>query len=86
MPAMSLKDDFDAAVARVNGLSQKPSNEVLLDLYGLFKQATAGDAGGGRPGAFDFKARAKYDAWAGRKGLSADAAMQAYIDTASKLS
>lgn len=72
-------------MARVNGLSAAPSSDVLLRLYGLFKQATAGDVSGSRPGMMDFKGRAKYDSWAGRKGMSRDDAMRAYIDEAGKL-
>ncbi len=72
-------------MARVNGLATAPPNDVLLRLYGLFKQATAGDVSGARPGMMDFKGRAKYDAWAGRKGMSRDDAMRAYIDEAGKL-
>jgi acyl-CoA-binding protein len=81
---MALKDDFDAAVKRVNGLAQAPSTDVQLSLYGLFKQASVGDVSGSRPGMLDVKGRAKYDAWANRKGMSKDAAMQAYIDLAQK--
>jgi diazepam-binding inhibitor (GABA receptor modulator, acyl-CoA-binding protein) len=82
---MGLQEDFQAAVARVNGLSTAPSNDVLLELYGLFKQATSGDVTGSRPGMMDFKGRAKYDAWSSRKGLSRDDAMSAYIERANKL-
>lgn len=82
---MSLKDDFDAAVARVNGLASAPPSNVLLELYGLFKQATSGDVSGSRPGMLDLKGRAKYDAWASRKGMSRDDAMRAYIAAAGVL-
>jgi carboxylesterase len=82
---MSLPDDFEAAVARVNGLAVAPASSTLLELYGLYKQATAGDATGARPGFTDFKGRAKYDAWASRKGMTRDAAMNAYIAAAGKL-
>lgn len=82
---MSLADEFQAAAARVNGLPAAPANRVLLDLYGLYKQATAGDVSGSRPGLTDFKGRAKYDAWSSRKGMSRDDAMRAYIAMASAL-
>jgi diazepam-binding inhibitor (GABA receptor modulating acyl-CoA-binding protein) len=39
----------------------------------------------GRPGMFDMKARAKWDAWEKAKGLSKDTAMQAYIDKVTAL-
>lgn len=76
---MSVKDDFDAAVARSRTLPNQPPQR-LLELYGLFKQATEGDVSGARPGMLDMKGRAKYDAWAGRKGMGKDEAMKAYVD------
>jgi len=75
----SLEKQFAAAQADVQNLSEKPDNETLLELYSFFKQATEGDVKGDRPGAFDFKARAKYDAWQAREGLGREAAMKAYI-------
>jgi acyl-CoA-binding protein len=83
--AMSLVDEFQAAVARVNGLAAAPPSDALLDLYGLFKQATVGDVTGSRPGMMDFKGRAKYDAWASRAGMSRDDAMRGYIAAAGRL-
>ena len=44
-----------------------------------------GDAGSERPGGFDFKAMAKFDAWASKKGTSKERAMQEYVDLISKL-
>ncbi len=76
---MSLQDDFNAAVAKSKELTKRPSNEELLTLYALFKQATEGDVSGDRPAGFDFKAIAKFDAWAEKKGISKDQASQEYI-------
>ena len=76
---MSLKEDFEAAQKTAFTLPNQPP-ESLLKMYALYKQATAGDVTGSRPGAFNFKARAKYDAWAEAKGMSADDAMTQYID------
>jgi diazepam-binding inhibitor (GABA receptor modulating acyl-CoA-binding protein) len=73
-----LSEKFKEAVARVEKLSKRPSNEQLLELYGLYKQATEGDVTGSRPGLFDPKGRAKYDAWAARKGLPKDEAKKRY--------
>jgi diazepam-binding inhibitor (GABA receptor modulator, acyl-CoA-binding protein) len=82
---MALQDDFNAAVIRSKELTKRPSNEELLDLYALFKQATEGDVSGDRPGGFDFKAIAKYDAWASRKGVTNEQAMKDYIGLVTKL-
>lgn len=81
---MSLDDDFTQAAKRVNAFTNL-DNAKLLELYGLYKQATAGDAAGSRPSAFDVKGRAKYDAWASRKGMARDAAKQKYIEVVGKL-
>lgn len=83
---MSLEDDFEAALARVNELSAAPPQDKLLELYGLFKQATVGDVTGKRPGMLDIKGRAKYDAWAARKGMSTDDAKTAYVAVVKQLS
>jgi acyl-CoA-binding protein len=77
---MSLKEQFDQAVADSKTLSERPDNSTMLKMYSLYKQATAGDVEGKRPGMMDMINRAKYDAWAEIKGKSADEAMQEYID------
>ncbi|QPF75466.1 acyl-CoA-binding protein [Roseateles sp. DAIF2] len=77
---MSLKDQFEAAVAASKSLPERPDNMTLLKLYALYKQGSAGDVEGSRPGFTDMVGRAKYDAWAGLKGTSGDEAMQQYID------
>ena len=76
--------EFDQALAEVKTLPNQPP-ETLLELYGLFKQATAGDVTGKRPGMLDFKGRAKYDAWSSRKGMSKAAAMDAYVAVVERL-
>ena len=81
----SLKDQFAAAKGRVEKLEERPSNEELLQLYGLYKQATEGDASGSRPGMLDLKGRAKYDAWARKKSTSKDDAMKGYVAFVAKL-
>jgi diazepam-binding inhibitor (GABA receptor modulating acyl-CoA-binding protein) len=82
---MALAEDFLAAVERSKQLTKRPSNEELLDLYALYKQGTDGDVSGERPGGFDFKAIAKFDAWAGKKGKTKDEAMKEYIELMGKL-
>jgi acyl-CoA-binding protein len=83
---MELKAQFEQAVADSKSLSEKPSNETLLLLYSLYKQATEGDASGDGPSnPFDFVAKAKHNAWVEQKGKSADEAMNAYIDLVTKL-
>ncbi len=82
---MDLREKFEDAQKRVNALTSRPGNDQLLELYALYKQATAGDAQGKRPGMLDLKGRAKFDAWEGRKGTSKEAAMEAYVALVDRL-
>jgi acyl-CoA-binding protein len=82
---MELKDNFLQAAERVHQLNTKPSNEILLKMYGLYKQATEGDVTSSRPTGFDFKGIAKYDSWANLRGTTKESAMQQYIDLVDSL-
>ncbi|MEJ7731904.1 MAG: acyl-CoA-binding protein [Polyangiaceae bacterium] len=80
-----LATKFEEAQRRAKELTKTPSNDDLLELYAFYKQATAGDVSGSRPGMMDFKGRAKFDAWAGKKGTSRDEAMKKYVATVDRL-
>jgi diazepam-binding inhibitor (GABA receptor modulating acyl-CoA-binding protein) len=82
---MSLKEQFESAAERVKTLTSRPTNDQLLELYAWYKQGTEGDVSGARPGMFDLKGRAKYDAWAAKKGQSPAAAQQAYVALVERL-
>ena len=82
---MNLLEKFQAAAVRSKELTKRPSNEELLQLYALYKQSTEGDVAGDRPGGFDFKAIAKFDAWEELKGRSKDDAMNDYISLVDNL-
>ncbi len=82
---MALAEDFAAAQTRVRSLSKTPDPSELLELYAWYKQGSNGDVQGSRPGMLDFKGRAKYDAWAAKKGTAKDAAQRAYVEFAGTL-
>ena len=82
---MDIDQGFEQAVAESKSLSQKPSTETLLKLYSLYKQATEGDVNIDPPGAFDFVAKAKFEAWTSLRGKSKDEAKKEYIDLIHKL-
>jgi acyl-CoA-binding protein len=83
---MELLETFEKAVADSKSLQEKPSNETLLQLYSLYKQATEGDnASEGPSNPFDFVGRAKYDAWMAQQGKSKEQAMNEYVSLVSKL-
>jgi diazepam-binding inhibitor (GABA receptor modulator, acyl-CoA-binding protein) len=81
-----LKTRFEAAVANSKNLSERPDNATLLKIYGLYKQATAGDNTEKKPGFGDMVGRAKWDAWNSCKGTAVRDAMQQYIDLIESLS
>lgn len=82
---MTPNEAFEDAQKRVKTLSESPGTEDLLELYALYKQATAGDVSGSRPGMMDFKGRAKFDAWAKKKGTGKEAAMTSYVAVVNRL-
>jgi diazepam-binding inhibitor (GABA receptor modulating acyl-CoA-binding protein) len=82
---MDLKQQFEEAVGSSKGLPDQ-SNENLLKLYSLYKQATEGDVNIEKPSnMFDFKGIAKYNAWDALRGISKEEAMQQYIDLVKSL-
>jgi len=83
---MDIKALFEQAVANSKLLTEKPSNEVLLKLYSLYKQATEGDVNTDPPSnPFDFVNKAKHEAWSALKGKTSESAMQEYVDLVNKL-
>jgi len=82
---MSLQEEFEQSVNRTKELTQRPSNDILLKLYALFKQSTVGDVEGDPPGAMDFKAAAKYRSWESLKGKSKDDCKREYIELVKSL-
>ena len=82
----TLQAPFETAVANSKSLTERPDNSTLLKIYGLYKQATAGDNSEKKPGFSDMVARAKWEAWNSVKGTDSEAAMQQYIDLIESLS
>ena len=83
---MELKEQFELAAAESKNLPEKSSNDTLLQLYSLYKQGSIGDINIDPPvNAFDFVARAKYEAWTALKGKSTSEAMKDYVELVSKL-
>ena len=82
---MAGESEFQQAIQEVQSFTKRPENEELLTLYGLFKQATEGDNTGSRPGGFDFKAIAKFDAWMDQQGKTREQAMSDYIALVAEL-
>ncbi|KAJ4779080.1 Acyl-CoA-binding protein [Rhynchospora pubera] len=82
---MGLQEDFEQHAELVKTLKTKPSNEDLLILYGLYKQATVGPVNTDRPGIFSMKERAKWDSWKSYEAKSKEEAMSDYITKVKQL-
>ncbi|XP_059163463.1 acyl-CoA-binding protein-like isoform X2 [Physella acuta] len=76
---MSNIEEFKVAAEEVTKLTSEPTNDEKLAIYGLYKQGTVGDCNTDRPGLFDMKGKAKWDAWNALKGKSKDDAMKEYV-------
>ena len=80
-----LKEQFQKAAQDVMSLADRPDNDTMLRLYGLYKQGSEGDVSGPKPGFFDFVGTAKYEAWAKLKGTAPEDAQKKYVDLVKKL-
>lgn len=86
MSQQDLQQQFDNAVTASKHLSERPSNDVMLQIYALYKQAVEGDINIEPPSnPFDFVSKAKYEAWEGMKGKRKEDAMQQYVDLIAEL-
>ncbi|XP_071385310.1 acyl-CoA-binding domain-containing protein 7 [Centroberyx affinis] len=82
---MSLQAEFEKIAEDVKKVKTRPTDQELLDVYGLYKQAVVGDINIDKPGMMDMKGKAKWEAWNSRKGMSKDDAMSAYITLAKEI-
>ncbi|XP_040020760.1 acyl-CoA-binding domain-containing protein 7 [Gasterosteus aculeatus] len=82
---MSNRAEFEKMAEDVKKVKTRPTDQELLDLYGLYKQAIVGEVNTDRPGMMDLKGKAKWDAWNSRKGMSKDDAESAYVTLAKEV-
>jgi diazepam-binding inhibitor (GABA receptor modulating acyl-CoA-binding protein) len=76
---------FERAALTAKSLPDKPDNTTLLKLYALYKQGSAGDVNGEKPGFIDFVGTAKYEAWSRLRGMTREQAQQNYVELVRKL-
>ncbi|KAL7393523.1 hypothetical protein ABVT39_012088 [Epinephelus coioides] len=82
---LSSPGEFEKMAVDVKNVKTRPTDQELLDLYGLYKQSVVGEINTERPGITDLKGKAKWDAWNSRKGMSKEDAMSAYITLAKEI-
>ena len=75
---------FNRASKKAWPLSSRPSNDLLLKMYALYKQATEGDCIGKAKGGL--KERAKWKAWNQVSGTSKSDAMRRYCEVVDSFS
>jgi len=80
-----MSEEFEKAAAEVKQFTKRPSDSEMLQLYGLYKQATVGDNTTSQPWAVQMEARAKWDAWAANKGINKADAESKYVATVREL-
>ena len=78
--------NFEQAVKAISSGNVRVEDVTLLELYGLYKQATIGNINIPRPGMFNLRGQAKWDAWKHFEGLLSEEAKRRYILIVSKYS
>jgi diazepam-binding inhibitor (GABA receptor modulating acyl-CoA-binding protein) len=81
----NLDNLFEIAVNEVNGLKIRPSDDFLLNLYGLYKQSIEGNNRSPKPSILDFKGKAKWNAWNIQKGKGKNTSKKQYIQLVNNL-
>ncbi|XP_048857039.1 acyl-CoA-binding domain-containing protein 4 isoform X2 [Brienomyrus brachyistius] len=88
-PKEHFQKRFQAAVDVIQKLPKngvyRPSYDVMLRFYGLYKQAVCGPCRASRPGFWDPVGRYKWDAWSRLGEMSSEAAMTAYVEEMKKV-
>jgi diazepam-binding inhibitor (GABA receptor modulating acyl-CoA-binding protein) len=82
---MDLEEEFRQTASRVKSRDTMPSDEDLLILYGLYKQATQGDCNIPQPWSTQVEPRARWDAWFKNCGMYRETAMKKYIEKVNEL-
>ncbi len=80
-----LEINFKNYSEKIKNIEKTPSDDDLLILYGLYKQATIGNCNIDRPGFLNFKGKAKWDSWNKYKDKDKKDAMVLYIEKVKQL-
>uniref|UniRef100_UPI00398EF36D enoyl-CoA delta isomerase 2 isoform X2 n=1 Tax=Pristiophorus japonicus TaxID=55135 RepID=UPI00398EF36D len=72
--------EFDKSKDKLKTLKNDPGNEVKLQIYALFKQATQGPCNSPKPSMLDFINKAKWEAWKALEKIPKEEARQKYVD------
>ena len=76
---MDNSQEFKQAASLVKKLVTQPDNDIIGQLYGLYKQATIGDINITKPSQLDFINYSKWEAWNKYKGLDKYSSEVSYV-------
>lgn len=80
-----IDEQFESAAKSVFNLKNRPSDDQMLHLYGLYKQSLFGNNKTPKPGVFDFKGKEKWNAWKNVSGKGKTKAKHEYINLVEQL-
>ena len=72
-------NEFTLAIESVRKLKTTPSDEDMLLLYGLYKQALYGNIKSNQPNIFNVKERRKWSSWKSHAGKGSSKCKKEYI-------
>ena len=75
----NLEQEFITAAENIKKSGKNLENDMLLKLYGYYKQATIGDCNTECPAFWNVKEKAKWEAWEQHKGMKKTHGMKKYI-------
>jgi|APGre2960657444_1045066.scaffolds.fasta_scaffold378218_1 diazepam-binding inhibitor (GABA receptor modulating acyl-CoA-binding protein) len=80
---MEIASEFETVLKNLKGIDMDKlnlSDDIKLDFYKYYKQATEGDCNIPEPYSIYFKAHAKWAAWKSLTGMANEDAMAEYIN------
>jgi len=81
----NLAQEFENSSKLITDCGKTFDNDILLKLYGYYKQASLGDCNTECPSFWNIKDKAKWEAWNQHKGMKKDHSMKRYIKLVSEL-
>ena len=81
----NLEQEFLTAAENIKKSGKNLDNDMLLKLYGYYKQATVGDCNIECPGFWNVKEKAKWEAWEQHKGMKKTHGMKKYVKLVDKI-
>lgn len=79
-----IENKFNRAAKYLQSNVDKIDQSMLLEFYGLYKQATVGKCNTKKPGIFNLQQKSKWNAWNNLGDMEKEKAMETYIEKMEK--